>query len=378
MAATSNAEQAQKAFTHLRLRFNVVLTHFDVFENVVTQRSENETGVWLSGLDIAAADALQLRTRFYDAPPIVCYLDRGAGGAIRRARTRLPGGGDSPVAIIKIPRERMVGSGIASTLVHEVGHQGAALLALVESLRPVLRARAAKAKEDAPAWELWERWISEIVADLWSIGRLGITSTLGLMSVVSLPQAFVFQVDAKDPHPAAWIRLKLSAALGRLFYPQEAWGKLTALWESYYPLRRAGKAQRATLSQLDGTIPELAAMLTHHRPPALRGRSLLEVLHSEELRPDRLRTQLHLWRKAPQLMYRARPMVVFAAIGQGRVDGKITPEEESAVLAKLLSYWAVWSTLQAAAGCARGSWQGLGCEACVERQNTLRIKGESK
>ena len=123
-AAGASAEAAQQAFTSLRLRFNGVLTHFDLFENVVTQRSENETGVWLSGLDVVSADALHLRGHYYDAPPIVCYLDRGMGGAIRRSRTRLPGGGENPVAIIKIPRERMVGSGIASSLVHEVGPSG--------------------------------------------------------------------------------------------------------------------------------------------------------------------------------------------------------------------------------------------------------------
>ena len=60
----------------------------------------------------------------------MCYLDRGHGAAIRRARARLPGGGMSPVAIIRVPRERMVGAGIASSLVHEVGHQAAALLDL--------------------------------------------------------------------------------------------------------------------------------------------------------------------------------------------------------------------------------------------------------
>jgi hypothetical protein len=38
-----------------------------------------------------------------------------------------------------VPRERMVGSGVASSLVHEVGHQAAALLDLTNSLRPSLR-----------------------------------------------------------------------------------------------------------------------------------------------------------------------------------------------------------------------------------------------
>jgi hypothetical protein len=366
--ARSDAETAQRTFTTLRLRFNRVLTHFDLFENVVTQRSENETGVWLSGLDVVSADALHLRGQYYQAPPIVCYLDRGMGGAIRRSRTRLPGGGENPVAIIKVPRERMVGSGIASSLVHEVGHQAAALLSLVESLRPVLRGLAQQRPSEASAWQLWERWISEIVADLWSVGRVGIASTLGLMGVVSLPRAFVFRVNANDPHPAPWIRVKLSAALGQAFYPQAAWNHLAGLWDSYYPLAGAAQKQRDVFTLLERTIPTLVGTLLHHRPAALRGRSLVEALDTDELQPSRLRGLLQGWRRSPQHMYRTRPIVVFAAIGQGRVEGKITPEEESAVIGKLLTHWALWSTLQAAAGCASGTWQGLGCKACSNRQ----------
>jgi hypothetical protein len=374
-AARSDAETAQKTFTALRLRFNGVLTHFDLFENVITQRSENETGVWISGLDVASADALHLRGHYFQPPPIVCYLDRGLGAAIRRSRTRLPGGGDNPVAIIKVPRERMVGSGIASSLVHEAGHQAAALLSLVESLRPVLRAMAEQRPAEALAWQLWERWISEIVADIWSVGRVGIASILGLMSVVSLPRPFVFRVNANDPHPTPWIRVKLSAALGRAFYPQPAWNRLGDLWESYYPLAGAGAKQRDVLMLLERTIPDLVGVLINHRPAALRGRSLREAMDTDELQPWRLRAHLRRWRQAPEHMYRARPIVVFAAIGQGRVDGKITPEEESAVIGKLLSHWALWSTLQAAAGCSSGSWQGLGCQACINRHKKISNEG---
>ena len=105
-----------------------------MFADVITQRSETETGVWLSGLDVVAGDALAL-PGYYAAPPVICYLDRGIGAAIRRARTRMPGGGENPVAIVRLPRERLVGSGVASSLVHEVGHQAAALLGLVDSLQ---------------------------------------------------------------------------------------------------------------------------------------------------------------------------------------------------------------------------------------------------
>jgi len=138
---------------------------------------------------------------YYEAPPVICYLDRGAGAAIRRARTRLPGGGDNPVAIIRVPRERMVGSGIASSLVHEVGHQAAALMDLVNSLRPELQGLQRGSGSTTDAWTFWEHWISEIAADFWSVARVGVASTLGLMGVVSLPRAFVFRLSFDDPHP---------------------------------------------------------------------------------------------------------------------------------------------------------------------------------
>ena len=230
----ATAEEAQRRFAILRLKFNTALTQFDTFADVITQRSENELGVWLSGLDVVAADALAL-PGYYDPPPVICYLDRDIGAAIRRARTRMPGGGENPVAIIRVPRERMVGTGVASSLVHEVGHQAAALLDLVNSLRFSLRASQRGAGLARLAWQLWERWISEIVADFWSVARVGIAATLGLMAVVSLPRAFVFRLNAKDPHPLPWIRVKLSAAMGEALYPHPQWQQLSETWEGFYP-----------------------------------------------------------------------------------------------------------------------------------------------
>ena len=216
--------------------------------------------MWLSGLDVVAADALAL-PGYYDPPPVICYLDRDIGAAIRRARTRMPGGGENPVAIIRVPRERMVGTGIASSLVHEVGHQAAALLDLVNSLRSVLRRLQRSAGAARRAWQLWERWISEIVADFWSVARVGIASTLGLIGVVSLPRAFVFRLNVDDPHPMPWIRVKLSAAIGDALYPHPQWQRLSATWESFYPPdgRGAGHAGAAAGAAGDACRPSSAA-----------------------------------------------------------------------------------------------------------------------
>ena len=170
------------------------------------------SGCGFPGSTDVAEDALEL-PGYYEAPPLACYLDRGPGAAIRRARTRLPGGGENPVAIIRVPRERMIGSAIASSLVHEVGHQAAALLDLVPSLRSALR-RVGRRADNKDVWNVFDRWISEIVADFWAMARLGIGATHGLMAVVSLPRTFMFRVKANDPHPSPWIRVKLELCHG--------------------------------------------------------------------------------------------------------------------------------------------------------------------
>jgi hypothetical protein len=343
-------DEIQRRFVFLKLRFNAVLAQLELFHQVVSQRSESEQGVWISGLDVVAADALAL-PEFYQAPPVVCYLDRGIGGAIRRARTRMPGGGENPVAIIRVPRERMIGSGIASSLIHETGHQAAALLELVPSLQQVLRAKQQTVEEPLP-WRLWERWISEIVSDFWSVARVGVVSTLGLIGVVGLPRPFVFRVNVDDPHPTPWIRVKLSCAVGDGLYPHPQWRKVADLWESYYPLADLDSKLRSLLAQLQKSLPEFVSILIDHRPKALRGRSLREALNVEERTPARLAMLFDAWNRAPQRMYRAPPSLVFAVLGQAKADGGLSPEDDSELLAKLLRFWAMRSTLDASAYCA--------------------------
>lgn len=359
-ARRASAADAQRRFTFLRLKFNATLTQFDLFSDVITQRSEHKVGVWLSGLDVVSADALALPGRYYQAPPLICYLDRGPGAAIRRARTRLPGGGDNPVAIIRVPRERMVGSSIASSLIHEVGHQAAALLDLVNSLRPILQAMQLGGSGPAPVWQLWERWISEVVADFWSLARVGVVATLGLIGVVSLPRAFVFRLNADDPHPVPWIRVKLSCALGRLLYPHPQWQRIDEMWEAFYPLAGLAPQERGLLLQLQASLPTLVRLIAHHRPQALRGRSLAQALAVRTRQPRHLARLFGWWTRAPQQMYDAAPSLAFAVIGQARADGRLNPEHESVLLSRLLTHWALRRTLDSNAACGLAAPPGAG------------------
>jgi hypothetical protein len=350
----STPEEMQRRFTFLRLRFNVVLSQFDLFADVLTQRSEHGNGVWLAGLDVVADDALALRGKPFESPALVCYVDRGHGAAIRRARTRLPGGGENPVAVVRVPRERMVGSGIASSLVHEVGHQGAALLDLVNSLRAPLVAEQRRGGPGQPAWLMYERWISEIVADLWSVARVGVASTLGLMGVVSLPRAFVFRGGTEDPHPIPWIRVLLSCAMGSALYPHPQWERLAAVWEEFYPVNdELPERQRELLAVLRRTMPAFVRLVVNHRPEALGGASLAEAFCLAERQPARLAA---LWERAGGSFDRLRggaPSLVMAVIGQARADGRLTPEAESGLLADLLTYWALRRTLDTSARAVR-------------------------
>src|SRR4029450_12714221 len=136
-----------------------------------------------------------------------------------------------------------------------------ALLGLVESLRTAIRRKRREATRDAEAWPYWARWISEIVADFWSVARVGVGSTMGLMGVVSLPRAFVFRISVADPHPAPWIRVKVSAAIGQALYPQPAWTKLSELWESYYPPHGLTEEQERTFGMLERTLPDLVSLI---------------------------------------------------------------------------------------------------------------------
>jgi hypothetical protein len=343
-------EEQQRRFTAVRLAFNTTLSQMDMFSEVITQRSEHQIGVWLSGLDVAAAEALLLPDHFYEAPPVICQLHRGLGGAIRRARTRLPGGGDNPVSIIRIPRERMIGYGIASSLVHEVGHQGAALLGLVESLRPELRRRQMRGHH-REAWVLWENWISEVVADFWSIAKVGVASTLGLVGLVSLPRSLVFRLVPEDPHPFPWVRVLLSCSIGEQLYPagkRGQWQRIASVWQDLYPVAGVHPGLRETMADLHQTMSEFVALLASNCPEALHGRPLAAVLARPDRAPPELIRRYHSWRAAPAQMHSTPPTLAFAVIGQARASGLVTPERENTMLRGLITEWALKSTLETA------------------------------
>ena len=63
-----------------------------------------------------------------------------------------------------------------------------------------------------------------------------------------------------------------------------------------------------------------------------------------ERQPAQLSAFYDQWRLTPAQMFRAPPALVFAVIGQARAEHKITPEQESDLVARLLTRWALRRT----------------------------------
>jgi hypothetical protein len=173
-----------------------------------------------------------------------------------------------------------------------------------------------------------------------------------LMGVVSLPRPFVFRIDLDDPHPTPWLRVKLSTAMGQALYPDPQWSRLAALWEELYPPMGLDTARLVLLRRLEAQMPAFAALLVNHRPARLGGRSLPEVMQTAMRTPERLAALFRWWSADPAAMYRARPTMVFAVLGQARADRRLSPEDESTLFGKLLTFWALKTTLDTSYECA--------------------------
>jgi hypothetical protein len=141
--------------------------------------------------------------------------------------------------------------------------------------------------------------------------------------------------------------------MGRELFPHPQWDMLENIWLSYYPAVDLDGEKLNTLKLLEGAMPDLAALLAHHRPKSLNGASLKEALQTDERQPDRLSSFFQSWRAAPVRMYEAAPTMVFAVIGQARAEGSITPEAEGRIFSRMLNYWALRDTLDTAVNCAK-------------------------
>lgn len=332
--------EAQRVYQILRNRFDALQTTVDIFADALTQRAEVGVGPILRGLDVLAQDGLRTHPQLYETPPVVCYLDRGIGGAIRRVFTNLPGGGSNGVALVRIPRERLCGNGLAS-LLHEVGHQGSALLDLPRAYTRVLLSAVRRGQLASDVGRYWITKISEVLADAWACAKLGAAGTLGLFAVLGRTPRFTFHDEPTDPHPMPWIRGCFSVAFGAAAMPHSLWAELGEMWRTLYPVSRAGDRARTLLGRIVPSIDTVARFMAEARLPELGGRSLPELLGADGVASA-----------AMSFMFTARlghlgwlassvpPCTALAIVGIGRYRESMTPMDENVMISRLAREWA--------------------------------------
>lgn len=331
--------KVHRIYQVLRHRFDALQTTVDIFADALTQRGEVGVGPILRGLDVLAQDGLTTRPQLYERPPLVCYLDRGIGGAIRRVFTNLPGGGSNGVALVRIPRERLCGNGLAS-LLHEVGHQGSALLNLPRAYTRVLLGAVRTGQLAPDVGRYWITKISEVLADAWACAKLGAAGTLGLFAVLGRTPRFTFYDNPSDPHPMPWIRGCFSVAFGAAAMPHPIWDELGETWRTLYPPSSAGDRARALLDSIAPSVDVVARIVATTVLTELGGQALPAVLGCDDVAPTatvgRTDGRLLALRRASTL----RPCVALATIGTARYRGLLTPYEENSAVACLARQWA--------------------------------------
>jgi len=158
------------------------------------------------------------------------------------------------------------------------------------------------------------------------------------------------RINLDDPHPAPWIRVKLSVAMGRALYPHPQWSALEAVWERLYPRMQMSATQRSSFDALSRAIPRFVAVLLSLRPHALRGRTIGAALSLPDRHPEAL---LALWQRVkarPQQLLADTPALSFAVLGQARYSGLLPAQTELKVIAELLQRWALAGYLPWSAG----------------------------
>ena len=95
----------------------------------------------------------------------------------------------------------------------------------------------------------------------------------------SMPSPFVFRIAADDPHPAPWIRVRLSCALGEALYPHPQWREISELWAALYPPGELDPCGNKGSAALDQTIQRSSSC------SCVTGHDHCAVRHSREIMP---------------------------------------------------------------------------------------------
>ena len=288
--ASSSAERGAlrrrlMAFQTLYLRAERTL---EFFADAIGCRTNPQVAALLRACDTLVqrcmAAALEPLGRI--APPALTYLGEGRGASILRAHQRLWDGGElCPVAAIKITRHNLLRP---TALLHESGHQVAAMLGWNDALAEAIATRLQAAGAGPELVSLWSGWSSEIAADAFAFVHAGYASVAALHDVVDGDSASAFRLIPGAPHPIADLRVRLGVEMCRRSFGKGPWDALQDAWIATHDRRHAAAEAGAIVEASLPLVPLVAEVAIEAPLRAFGGRSLRDLVDPARVSPAAL------------------------------------------------------------------------------------------
>jgi hypothetical protein len=279
-------DDVRRRLLRLRDRYLQVETILDFYGDAVNTRTNPAMRALLRGLDTIASDSMEwsLRPLGIEAPPALVYLGEGLGASILRAGVRLwDRSHPSPAAAIKLTRHNLARP---TAILHETGHQVAALTGWTAELAEALRAVLAPRSHELA--EAWEGWAGEVAADAHAFAQAGWAPLAALANVVDGPTPRVYRLPIGDPHPFPWVRVMLNAAFCRSWFGPGPWDDMARTWRDRHPPDRApGDAGGLARASVDALGP-IVDVCTRRPMGAFGGRPLHALDDPRRVSPSAL------------------------------------------------------------------------------------------
>lgn len=239
----------------------------------------------LRACDILCLKSMEeiLRPLGKETPPILTYIDKGAGASILKAGLRLWDGNISPVAAVKITQHNLFRP---TAIIHETGHQVAHILGWNEELANTLRSKLQG--HPTAVGEAYASWASEIAADAFSFVHTGFGSVAALHDVVSSTRQHVFHYNEGDPHPISYLRVLLNIELCRRCFGAGPWDEMQQAFRNEYDIEKANFSSVPLIKLCIQAIPDAASLILFLPLQAFGNRSLSQLIPPERVSPQSL------------------------------------------------------------------------------------------
>jgi len=323
-ASEREEKQGNRVLTVLQLRADALFKTLDLYHDAISTRADAEIGLLLAGTDRLLAAAMKRPVPGFTPPSAVSYLDSGGrGGAITRARTRLPGGIVLPVALVRVSPESLP-TRLTSSL-HEVGHQLAVDLNLLDEARDVITRSAFTVLRNPADAALWGSWTGELVPDAFAVGLGGGAPAVdGLQRVLSVPVPFAYVIAEGDPHPPGAVRVPFAVALSRVVFSDPSLDLLWQRFDALYGNPGIPVAVRSRVQRLAAAACQVAKSLARHRFRGLGGETLAAICETRTVDPTLVRQLIDEPRALrPARLALRSPLLALAMIGRARLLGHL-------------------------------------------------------